>query len=615
MSKWKKWLVSVSVCGAIALTLALHPPAFAALELVKKWPKIGEGWLVFDKKYWPTKPVKGGYFRMARPKYVGMMNPNHWPVTDWGTISFFYDILMLSDADYRPSTPWLAESVEFPDPLTAVMKLRKGVRFNDGTTLNASSLKYQMEWIMDRANGTWTRAWLKPVKSIEIVDEYTVKWHFSEPWVAFLGIMANIPGYMLSEKALKADVALRETERSEDKIKVAREELAKAEAKAKEAAAKGGEEAKNANADLEKAKQALAQEEEAAKKWAELAKGAKKYDTNPVGCGPYILEEARPGNYVKVKRNPDWWFGKYIGLPDMPYFDGIRVDEIPDPTVQLANLKAGMIHYLDVDKSQYNLVKNDKNLQVFVYPRNNLVGFSFNHAKGPFQDIRVRKAISHAIDRQAIITGTQFGLGRIASCAYPGDHWAHNPNLKPVPYNPELAKKLLAEAGYTKGLTIGGYFTNTPMAVSMAEAAKAMLAKVGVTWQPDFLEPVAISDRIKNNEGEFNGMGWAFVADPDMMATGLYHPTGGFNYGRNKNEKAIALIEKGRTEMDMDKRQKIYWELEKVLYDNYEDVWLMWDMRVDVYRKNVLGFNRDMIIKSFTTFERSHPLWFKDGKP
>jgi peptide/nickel transport system substrate-binding protein len=261
------------------------------------------------------------------------------------------------------------------------------------------------------------------------------------------------------------------------------------------------------------------------------------------------------------------------------------------------------------------LVKKDRTLQVFVYPRNNLLGFSFNNVKGPCQDIRVRKAISHAIDREAIIAGTQFGLGRIASSLYPGDHWAHNPNLKPVPYDPELSKKLLAEAGYASGLTVGGYYSNTPTGVSIAEAAKAMLAKVGINWKPDFLEPAAISDRIKNNEGDFNGMGWSYIADPDMSATGLYHPDGGFNYGRNKNEQAIALIEKGRMEMDVAKRQKIYWDLEKVLYENFVDIWVMWDMRVDVYRKNVQGFNLEMATKGFTTFLRSHPLWFKDGKP
>ena len=77
-------------------------------------------------------------------------------------------------------------------------------------TFNAEGLKYQMDWIMDPKNGAWTRAWMEPVASVEVVDTYTVKWHFKRPWAGFLGVMSNVPGYVISAKALKADVALRE---------------------------------------------------------------------------------------------------------------------------------------------------------------------------------------------------------------------------------------------------------------------------------------------------------------------------------------------------------------------------------------------------------------------
>ena len=79
--------------------------------------------------------------------------------------------------------------------------------------------------------------------------------------------------------------------------------------------------------------------------------------------------------------------------------------------------------------------------------------------EGPCKDIRVRKAISHAIDRKALIAGVDFGLGRPASCNYPEDHWCHNPSLKPVNYDPAFSKKLLDQAGYKNGLTIRGYMS------------------------------------------------------------------------------------------------------------------------------------------------------------
>ncbi|MBW1710311.1 MAG: hypothetical protein JRJ73_10590, partial [Deltaproteobacteria bacterium] len=86
----------------------------------------------------------------------------------------------------------------------------------------------------------------------------------------------------------------------------------------------------------------------------------------------------------------------------------------------------------------------------------------FNTQKGPCKDIRVRKAVSHAIDRKALVAGIQFGLATVASSMYPGKHWCHNPNLKPVRYDPELSKKLLAEAGYPDGITLKGYMGNLP---------------------------------------------------------------------------------------------------------------------------------------------------------
>jgi len=500
-------------------------------------------WEVWD--YAKEKPVRGGYYRTAGSQDVGLLNPNHWPVNDWLVINFFFEKLLITDGNYKP-VPWLVESWEYADPLTCLMKLKKGIKYSDGTDLNAAALKYQIEWIKDRKNGAWSAGWIAPVEAIDVVDEYTVKWTFKSPWAAFLGIIANVPGYMISPEMLKK-------RRESDKM--------------------------------------------------------------PVGTGQWILEDRSPGNYIKVKRNPNWWFGQSIGHPDMPYFEGRIQTIIPDPSVQLASLRAGKIDSMVLSKSQYEMVKNDRNLQVNVANYNFLNAMRFNLAKGPCTDIRLRKAISHAIDRRALIVGTQFNLGRIASCMYPDDHWAHNPNLKPVTYDPELSRKLLAEAGFPKGLTVKGFYSNTPDSVNVAEAVKAMLGKVGVQWEVEFLDPAAISDRLKNIAYDFAQGGWAWIYDPDLMATGLYHPAGGFNYGRSNNEEAIKLIEAGRQEVDLDKRQKVYFELEEVLYKNYEDAWLWWEKAAVAYGRNVRGLDFEMGNTHKEIWSWSHPSWFKGGKP
>jgi ABC-type transport system substrate-binding protein len=569
--------------------------------------KIGLSW---GSDYWPTKPVRGGVMQIAWPQYIGLMNPHHWPVNDWQTMALIYDRLVYTDGRYQSTIPWLAESWNFPNDVTCIMKLRRGVQFHDGSAFNAESLKYQMEWIMDPANGAWSRAILEPLDSIEVLDTYTVKWRFKRPWASFLGTMASVPGYVLSAKALKADVALRESKKLARQVDIEKEKVKRAE---KEAAEAVGDSASKANAGLENARKTLAEVEDKYKKAAALAEGAKEFDNNPVASGPFMLEEGNPGNYVKLKRNPNWWFAKFIGKPDMPYFDGIKVSVIPDPSVSLANLRAGKLDFMMVEPSQYPMIKNDRNLQINIYPVNHMVGMRFNVTGGPCKDIRVRKAVSHALDRQALIAGVDFGLGRLASAMFPDDHWCHNPALKPVKYDPALSMKLLAEAGYKDGLTIRGYMLNTSTSQTLAEAVKGMLAKVGIVWKVELLDAAAISQKLRKVDYDFAGGGWSWIYEPDVLATGLYHPDGGFNYGRSNNPKAIALIEAGRKEMNDAKRTKIYQELEKVIYDNYEDAFLWYPMAIRIYTKKVQGWNNAMYLKWREGHIWSHPLWFKSG--
>src|SRR5262245_4972617 len=270
--RFEKGGASMSASNVVCrLILAVACLAFAALPqgaLAQDADLLNQPWAKWD--YTKDKPVRGGYLRLAATQYIGKMNPNHWPVLDWITMGYFHEKLMVTDGSYKPTANWLVKSLRYEDPTTVLMTLREGVTFHDGSKMNAQSIKYQTEWILDKANGAWSASWLAPVASLEVVDEYSLRWKTKEPWAGFMGVIANVPGYVLSEKALK-----------------------------------------------------------------ELGE---KYDADPKGTGAFILEEASPGNFVKVKRNPNWWFAKASGNPDMPYFDGIIVSVIPDPAVRLANL-------------------------------------------------------------------------------------------------------------------------------------------------------------------------------------------------------------------------------------------------------------------------------------
>lgn len=579
------------------------------LALTHSEARAGDGWQVWGQDYFPEKPARGGVLRVAAPFYIGVMNPNHFPVMDWVSMGMIYERLVCHDASYKPIHPWLAESWQYLDDVTVLMTLRKGVRFHDGTFFNAHALKYQMEWILDKTNGAWTRAWLEPLDGVEVVDDYTVKWHFKEPWGAFLGTMASVPGFIISAKALRQDSALAELKKMKRRIGGLRRSAKKAEAEAETAASKRSRDA------ARKARVALSAAESRIAELQKTTTGVKPLDAYPVGTGQYMLDRNSPGNYISLKRNPDWWFGQYVSLPEMPYFDGIKVSVIPDPSVRLASLKAGRLDYVLLNPYQYRIVDKDPNLNGFVAPLNWLVWLMLNQAKGPCTDIRVRKAISHAIDRKALIVGTQAGMGREASSIFPAYHWARNPNLLPVAYNPELSKKLLAEAGYANGLTLRGVTANVPVSQAFAKAVMAMLEKVGIHWDVKFVGIAAMADPFMRLDYDMCGGLYQWIFEPDLIASALYMPNGVLNYGRNNNPEVIALIRKGRKAIKDDERKQIYQQLEQVLYDNYMDIYLWYPSIVVGSNTNLRGYNAKMHMAYGDIYTASHPLWFKGGKP
>ena len=597
---------SMTILLLIIFTYFIIGFAIADINGIKP-PEGMTALMEFGEKYSSSKPVRGGYLKIASPVYIGLMNPNHFPVLDWVSMSFFYEKLINCDSTFKPTVPWLAESWEYLDKVTVLMKLRQGVRYHDKSIFNAESLKYQMDWIMDEENNAWTRTWMEPLKSIEIIDQYIVKWHFKRPWGAFLGTIASVPGFMISAEALKADAALLKT-------KILSRKLITAKRKAKKLAKKAKENS-DIKASAEKAKEYVNTIDAKINALTNLSKNAKPLDTNPVGTGQYVLEQASPGNYLKLKRNPHWWFGKMIGHPDMPYFDGIKISIIPDASVRLANLRAGKLDLVNLNSIQYRLVKNNTQLRTGIVPLNWLIFLMLNHSKGPCKDIRIRKAISHAIDRKALVFGTQHGLGRIASCIFPDNHWAHNPNLKPVSYDPELSKSLLLKAGVHKGLTLKGFIYNSPEAFSFTKAVMSMLEKVGIKLEVNFLDIAAMVDPFSRLDYDMAGGLFQWILEPDQIASTLYHPDGLLNYGRSSNKEAITLILKGREEIDDIKRTEIYHQLEKVLQSNYEDVWLWWPNAVIASSKKLEGFNEELAKKYGEAFSFSHPAWFKDGHP
>ena len=142
-----------------------------------------------------------------------------------------------------------------------------------------------------------------------------------------------------------------------------------------------------------------------------------------------------------------------------------------------------------------------------------------------------------------------------------------------------------------------------------------MLEKVGIKWDVKFYSIAGMGKPFMNLEYDMAGGMFQWIFEPDLISTALYTPGGVLNFGRNNNEEVIALIEAGRQETEESRRIKIYHQLEKVLYDNYMDIYLFYPMIHVASNKNIRGYDVDLSTQYGEAFFWSHPLWFKDGRP
>jgi len=584
----------------IILSMVCQSVVFAAGDANRK------PWEVWN--YDKEKPVRGGTYIMAATTEVGLFNANHWPVTDWVSIFFFYDYLFLPDGTRR-SYPFLVESYDYADNKTVVMKFKQGIRFHDGVDFDADAFKVQMEYIKDRTNGCWSRGLLKPIESIEILDKYSVKLNFNKPWVNFIGAMQDPPGWPISPRVLKGESLAKKVESLKRKLKTAQKKADKAAKKA----GKGNAKADNKAAKLAKKVKSL---EKKIRKAEEKAGGLATSDKVPVGTGQWIFDMYRPGNILKVKRNPNWWYGKSVGYPDMPYFDARVTVVIPDMSVQLANLRAGKIHEMSgLDKSLFKKAQRDPMMSVSARPIYQTQLLRINHNNRALKDLRVRRAISLAIDRKALVHGIHFGLADPATSLMPHDHWARNKTLAPWEFNPQKAKKLLAEAGYKDGLTLNqGVIVNFMGLPKIAEPIKGMLAKVGITWKTQIFDMAAASDKGLNLEFDLLTTSLGIIG-PQTYLWREYHPTSVSNNKRINQPEITRMLETAGNELDIDKRKQIYLAIDKLLYDEVIDIFLIYEYTISAMRSSVRGYDNEKLIKWDFLHSHTHPLWFKGGKP
>ncbi|MCP4666580.1 MAG: peptide ABC transporter substrate-binding protein [Deltaproteobacteria bacterium] len=388
--------------------------------------------------------------------------------------------------------------------------LRPNVTFHDGHVFNARDVKFTYEAIMNPKNLSPRIADYEPVKSIEAIDPLTVRVIYKRLYSPAIGTwgMGMLPEHLLNQEALKKE-ALR---------------LGK---------------------DPEK-----------------FSMRQSAFSRRPIGCGPFVFHAWKSDQYIFLKRFDDYWEG-----PANYAWYKFRV--VPDLLTQEMEFYAGTIDNYGVQPHQVRRLKEDPKYQSFSGTSFGYTYIGYNMRRPPFHDPRVRKALGMAIDTEKIITYVLYGQGERITGPFVKQTDYYNHDIRPIPYDPEGALKLLAQAGWKRNKEgwlekDGRRLQFTLITNSGNDLRKAILAiaqdawkQIGIDVRTDLIEwSVFIQERVDKADFDALILGWSMGIEPDLYQ--IWHSSQSHPYQLNfvafKNQEADDLIVRIRQEYDFNKQ-------------------------------------------------------------
>jgi peptide/nickel transport system substrate-binding protein len=421
-----------------------------------------------------------------------------------------YEPLVWRDRDWKV-IPWLATSWTRPSDKVWRFRLRQGVKFHDGTPLTADDVVFSVERAL--APTSQMRTAIQGIASARRIDDHTVELTLSEPNPALLQHLTNF------RIASRAWCVKNRSEKPQDY-------------KNKE--------------DLYAARFAN-------------------------GTGAFMLKERQPDVKTVLVANKDWW-GRKEGKFESN-IDEVVMLPIKSNATRLAALLSGEIDLvIDPPTQDVARLAAEPKLKIaegaemrvqylaFDLHRDELV---YGKAKGnPFKDRRVRQAVAHAIDTQAIRTKVMRGFAKPVGAIITEHVAGYHPDAdKRLPYDREKAKKLLAEAGYADGFDVTLDCGNIQPAADICQAVAAMLTQVGIRTQPNVVPQANYFPKIEKFETSFYVLSWGGGVTSDALYTlnALLHTYGNkgegdFNLGRWSNAEMDKLIARIKVEGDAAKR-------------------------------------------------------------
>ena len=348
------------------------------------------------------------------------------------------------------------------------------------------------------------------------------------------------------------------------------------------------------------------------------------YNVKPIGTGPFIFKEWKKGSHITLERNPAYF------RKGLPYVDKIVVKIVPDAASRMIAFESGEIDYLYYVNLPSSEISRFKNRPGFVVTsKGHEVGPSimmicFNLRKAPFNNLKVRQAIAHAIDRDYIEEKADYGLGKpaigpIASAT----SWAFNPNVTKYDFNPKKAEQSLDEAGYPKGPD-GIRFKTSLIAdrgdflyAKGAEIIRDNLAKIGISVDLKLMDRASMVDATYvrwDFDMQVHGLGTG--PDPAIAVARTYVSTNikpvpfanASGYSNKEVDDLFALAEKAPT---VKKRAEYYYKVQEILVKDLPYFWISEYGLNSAWRDEFRGLH-SWCARSFMSY--GDDVWWVKGK-
>ncbi len=427
--------------------------------------------------------------------------------------------------------PMLAASWESTDPKTFVLKLRKGVKFHDGSDFNADVFLFNIDRMKNHKRSI-SKEMVLDIADAQKVDDYTVK-------LALTGPSATMPSRLSSGGSLGRTYIV-------------------------------------SKAGLEK-------------------QGEDKYGTKPTGTGPFELAEWVADDHVSVKKSESYWEmgqdGKPLPYLDSIYFRFIKEMTVAATELRTGNIDITGPTLEPVDLAK---LKGDPNL-VILQPVSvaKFVILGLNARQGPFaNNLKLRQAVAYGIDRDAMVKTLGMGNGEPACYYWTPGQLGYDDTIPCYKYDQAKARQAFQDAKVAGPLDIVLLAFSTPDRVKFSEVVKAQLDPLGFRVKIEGMERVASIQKAALFDFDIYLWGRTFQSDPDALSRDL-HSTGQGAYSGWRNPEMDKCMEEGRAEMNEQKRADTYKRCQRLIYEDAYNVLTWLDYQNIVHSKKVKGLTLD----------------------